>query len=66
VCITDLQGRIVARVTLDPATGEGAWDGAGAGGRAAPPGVYLARCEADGCITRCKIVRLGPVSGRVR
>jgi len=66
VAITDLQGRVVARLTLDPATGQGAWDGAGAGGRETPPGVYLARCEAGGRVTRCKLVRLGVTAGGAR
>jgi subtilisin family serine protease len=58
VTVTDLAGRVVARLSPEPASGEAAWDGCDARGRPVPPGLYLARYDAGGRTTRCKLVKL--------
>jgi len=58
VTVTDLAGRIVARVSPPRAGGEAAWDGRDARGRTVPPGLYLARWEAAARTMRCKLVKL--------
>jgi subtilisin family serine protease len=56
--VTDVAGRTVARVAVDPGSGAAVWDGRDASGRAAPPGLYLVRCEAGGRTWRAKLVKL--------
>ena len=58
VTVSDLAGRIVARLGVAPASGEAAWDGRDARGAPAPPGLYLALWEAGGQASRCKLVKL--------
>ena len=56
--VTDVAGRVVARPIIDPARGEGVWDGCDTHGRPVPAGIYLARCEAAGRTLRCRLVKL--------
>ena len=58
VTVTDLAGRIVARLAVAPASGDATWDGRDAHGMPAPPGLYLARWEAAGRTSCCKLVKL--------
>ena len=56
--VTDVAGRTLACVAADPGSGAAVWDGRDANGRAAPPGLYLVRCEAGGRTWRAKVVKL--------
>ncbi len=58
VTVTDLAGRVVARLAVDPASGEATWDGRDEHGRPVSPGLYLARCEAGARMPCCKLVKL--------
>ena len=58
VIVTDLAGRIVARVSPEPAGGEAFWDGRDARGRPVSTGLYLARCQTKGATMCCKLVKL--------
>jgi hypothetical protein len=58
VTITDVAGRVVARVSPEPVGGEAVWDGRDARGRPVPAGLYLARVDTGGRILRCRMVKL--------
>jgi hypothetical protein len=59
IAIADLAGRVVARITLDAASGEAIWDGRTSAGALAPPGLYLARAEPASASPALRIVWLG-------
>jgi hypothetical protein len=56
--VTDVAGRIVARLSISAGSGAVAWDGRDPAGRPVAPGIYLARCEATGRAQRLKLVKL--------
>jgi hypothetical protein len=58
ITISDVAGRVVARLAVEPRSGEVVWDGRDQRGRVAPPGLYLARREADARAACCKLVKL--------
>jgi subtilisin family serine protease len=58
VTVSDLAGRIVVRLAGARAGGEVVWDGRDARGMPVSPGLYLARCEAAGQASCCKLVKL--------
>jgi subtilisin family serine protease len=56
--VTDVGGRIVARLSIGSGSGVAMWDGRGPQGQLLAPGIYLARCDVAGHTQRLKLVKL--------
>jgi hypothetical protein len=56
--VTDVGGRIVARLSIGSGSGVAMWDGRGPQGQLLAPGIYLARCDVAGHAQRLKLVKL--------
>jgi subtilisin family serine protease len=59
ITVTDIAGRVMARLVGDSAAGEVVWDGSAPGGQPAPPGLYFVRWSERGRSAAVRIVKLG-------
>lgn len=58
LCILDVQGRALRRITLAPGARSGAWDGRDDAGSRVPPGQYLAALRAGGMVRTARLTQV--------